>query len=548
MIGNLWTYFGVTGIVAVLLWLAAVVVLGVFARRRRRLGRFAAAALPIFVLFLLLQAAGWTGWITWLAILLGLLLLGVFAFHRQRGPTAVLALAVLAFFASMVNSGQVNAIRVDRSAAQAAALNAEQRRMQRMVSRRSAAAADVQFAEDTQADRLDLAGVESSKQLSKYERALQGADEQQPRYEFMNRGKEEREEGKSRRIEGISDGKEAAAEEEDEFTLPPDRLAEAHRYDRANLWLTRLFVWLCVGLVAVEYLLRFNRTDGAITPVPITGRWLDALFPKTRSVCVRPERRQFIAGYLDQAVRKGETFIYCGSRDPWQAAGLPRIAVGDRSILALTKIAWPAPDQPVDPEFVLDAAWFDRYCFTVTDRGAAERLISELTDYLEIRRMTRAWARATVNLAWDFDEPLNSDRVEQLAYLGRMTNLKLLVHAGDRVDEIAPLVEEVYPDDIERENARALQPGAAEQLFGAAALIVKRGAEKRRQHKQEKREAAERAREAEQAKAEAEQAPVARPAREGEAEATDVPVARPPSKPAPTPEVEIGRASCRERV
>ncbi len=103
----------------------------------------------------------------------------------------------------------------------------------------------------------------------------------------------------------------------------PDVL-RAQRFDRINLFFCRNTLWLAVLMLLADYLFRANRTFWTVWPLPVTGRLLDAFFPKRHAVLMEPDAPVFLKGYLETAVRKGETFLYLGESDPWRAPAVLR--------------------------------------------------------------------------------------------------------------------------------------------------------------------------------------------------------------------------------
>lgn len=329
-----------------------------------------------------------------------------------------------------VASERIRAIEVDRSAevAAAEAAGAEKAR-ERLRSR----AAGVRFAEDTAADQADLAGVSVAEERGAYERAVEEQLAKIPAY--RSRGK------RSRGGQGSAAGAgepaagagepavrageegesgEAMAEAGPEPTvrsLPESQLRVADRFDRGN----RAAAWSLLSLAAVlcglEYVRRFNTAANAVCPLPLAGTVVDGLASKEH-LAVLPAAR--LAGFLDQAVRKGESFIAFTESDPLPGrAELMRIGLGP--------LRWRLPKRTVsagslatDPgllEIVFETAWFGRGCFVVTGDEAAA-VLERVAEACRRRSRTRAATRRTLDLVWALPEdppPAAADDLMRLA-------------------------------------------------------------------------------------------------------------------------------------
>lgn len=194
-------------------------------------------------------------------------------------------------------------------------------------------------------------------------------------------------------------------------TLKEPQLVEANRWDRLNLFAARLTLCVAVLLVIWDYFARFNSTFDRWLPLPIAGPWLDAMFPKEMQVILPRTRAAELKPFMDLVLRRGETFLYFGDRDPWEGTPPPRLPKLVRGAEGVTGAA----------EFFFDAVWFTRYCVVITDPSMAIRL----RDYLLLRHRTRAAARKTVNVVWNFDFPPD----KELLTLCRAANFKCVICA-----------------------------------------------------------------------------------------------------------------------
>jgi hypothetical protein len=208
-------------------------------------------------------------------------------------------------------------------------------------------------------------------------------------------------------------------------------LTLANRLDRYNLAVVRLVLLLGLALLVADYLAKFNTTSESYWPIPVGGPWLDGLRRKARAVLLANPNARPMKHYLDTAVRKGEAFIYLGPRDLWEKNALPMLSLGKLPLRNLPKIVYGTPAVPQGSEFVLNAAWFGRYAVVIPRRDLAGPFLEDLMEYLDERSVTRAAARHTVNLAWDFPDLPSRDALARLASLCRETNFKLVASSAE---------------------------------------------------------------------------------------------------------------------
>ena len=98
--------------------------------------------------------------------------------------------------------------------------------------------------------------------------------------------------------------------------------------------------------------------------------------------------------------------------------------------------------QPV----LLESVWFDRYCFTVVGEQTAGKVLSDMADFLRYRSISTASVRQSVNVVWDFDDSPSAEIMDDLTFLVRATNFKLLIVSttaatGDDSDIFEEIVE-----------------------------------------------------------------------------------------------------------
>jgi uncharacterized membrane protein len=408
---KLYEYFGIIGILSILGWVGALVMLVAHVRSRRR-------------------TRGW-----WIGFGLGTLGL------------------VLAFFTFL----SVTAIEVDRSAEmkegmerqkeirkEEEALEAEKtKQAEESGAQGGIKASGIRFAEDSETDTQDLAGKsktvkKSDDYLSEMQSSLQ---EVEPAY--RKRGKQQREISGEATTNNMVTGLQPEKVEAAPVRLMKEADANAAKnLGRANYLFARVTFWILLTMVVIDYLSRFNRTFDYLYPLPVANRHIDSIWPKKHAVHAPGRRGEDLRGYLEDVVRKGETFIYFGSRDFWTTNFLPRLRIRKWTQWPLRKVAC-QPGDNYDSEFIFESAWFNRYCFVVAnDNQRACRLADDVAGFLSMRFVTRARAQRTVHVVWDIDPAIAASTLEKLAGLAPETNFKLLV---TNPSVTADVFEEVVP-------------------------------------------------------------------------------------------------------
>ncbi|MDP6523085.1 MAG: hypothetical protein QGI24_00680 [Kiritimatiellia bacterium] len=346
--------------------------------------------------------------IMWIA---GLLVFVLFAWSRKRTQRYWLALGVVALglVLARINSMNVSAIRVD----QTAEIEAGRERGRRL----------------SDAD----AGLEVTSDISTTNILEKAADTNEQAYSYRDRGKVERDEGKTigKKVAGVDARKEIVVEGR---MMKSHDVHRANALDKINLFCARAALWLALFIVLLDYLRRLNKTFDCYCPLPLASPLLDSLYPKTLSVHVGPGKKERMRPFLENAVRKGETFIYFGNADLWQEPGLPRLVVRDRRLWPLKKVTCSLGKSPLDGDSVFESAWFGRYCFVVEGEELSKEWLSALETFLLARHAVRARARRTVNIVWDLDTDIDPDRLDELLFLCSDTNHKLVV-VGKAVSE-----------------------------------------------------------------------------------------------------------------
>lgn len=238
------------------------------------------------------------------------------------------------------------------------------------------------------------------------------SEEQAETYSYRNRKKVDRQKSKQ------PDPEEQAVKK-----LRPDAYHRIHRIDKITLFCTRFLVWLAAFLVILDYLKRLNSTFDCYFPLPLASRALDAIAPKTPAGWGQEEQ---VKQFLENTVRKGETFILFTEEDSLPQDTLPRISVRGIPLLSLKKITCSSENMPFDNDYIFESAWFNRYCFVIEGSDIAQKTLDDLIEFLSTRRTVFARARKTVNIVWALETTLEKDEIEELSFLCKETNYRLI--------------------------------------------------------------------------------------------------------------------------
>jgi len=387
----------------------------------------------------------------------------ILGWRRSKVCWAALVVAVAGLVLSRVNSAEVSAIKIDwseqlQAARQRAASQttedeqprqsdlsdkAQQAKQHEVAEKDPAAAGDA----DTSSGTTGSGTAADAQPPQEPDSTGEAAVEEEPRYAYRHRGKVERTEGM--KIEEkilIGLGSEDRPVEQNVRMMKMDEVMEANRLDRLNLLFARWTLYLAVLLVVLDYFRRFNKTFESYLPLPVGGRLVDSLFSKSHTVCAHRSGSRKWKRFLRRTIRKGETFIYFGSKDPFAGKRLRRLPWFVPVPWSLEKVVCADGRETFDDEFLFESAWFGRYCFVLLGDGPrAVRRIDNLAAFLQLRRETRASAAHTVNVLWDLDTSIPPATLDRLLSLCRETNFKLILATPTRPgEELAARFEDVY--------------------------------------------------------------------------------------------------------
>lgn len=352
---------------------------------------------------------------------------------KRMLANAGLVLALAAYFCSQIHSGHyVNRIDVDPSVKLAEMEAARKAKEQALINSRSDDVAQIRFAEDSQSEFLDTAGMDETD--LKYMKAITESDEPEWKKNKKTRGSSAEDDDS---LESMIGGEEAtegadvadleAEEEADPILLDEAAVILANQVDYWHLRLTEILLWIAFLILIVDYLRRANIYREASLPVPLPSPYLNAL-NKCPVIQERPQApRRSIPEELKWLTRRGDSFIYFTS-SPERTEEVAK---------ALEKLkGWPyrldllhvAEDSTYSDEFIFEALWYGRSSFVVDSTTKAEEVLDVIIERLDKRRETKASTAQTVHLVWDIETPIPESTLERFRIFAEPAGYSLFLN------------------------------------------------------------------------------------------------------------------------
>jgi hypothetical protein len=368
--------------------------------------------------------------------------------RRERFFAVALALACAGWLCADWHNSRVGAIQLDKSDEERAVLQENQRKMDlEEQARRMSGEFIVRFAEDAKGEASGQT-ILTLKELSAKQ------DESPPvgfsgdtttnvvhatndaagaaSADYRSGGKQKRETGKVDTRAETKANKAVASTEKEQGSGPLLKLREyqlSKLLNRLNSLLANLVLYAVLGLLVGDYLRRFNRPLDPYFPLPVSAPWLEHLSP-SRLLVHWPDAKTGAAnGFLEWVVRRGQSFVYFGDRVAGDLAWIERLRFRRWAVWRLPVLRWGSEGMPTDPEFLLDAVWFNRYAATVPPALAVETLLG-MMQRLDERAICRARARWMPHVILDLATLPEPDLLRRLAALCVETGLRLVIVGG----------------------------------------------------------------------------------------------------------------------
>jgi len=379
------------------------------------------------------------GTIGYLGIALGVVAIGVWLVHWRRPhrwlPLVGIGLAVAAMACARINSTtHVSRIELDPSILLKEIAERQKAKEKALLDSRTGEVAEIQFAEDSQGEQLDTAGMDEVD--LKYMQAIMDGDTPEWKKQKRTRGDNAAEDdslesqiGAKSRSQGADVSVLEAEAAPEPILLDEASMVLADRLDLWNLRLSRWLVILAVAVVLLDYLRRANHYREALWPVPLPSSWLNSLTPlPVVQTQPQPARRDPV-GELSWFTRRGDKWIYFTDR-PNET---------EKTLSALKRYRkWPwrldliRVDERMDNEFVFESVWYGRACFVADSMERNLQLLGHCLSQLKHRRTTKARAGQAVHLVWDCDQELTEEAFDAFRERAAVSGVSLFVIPSPR--------------------------------------------------------------------------------------------------------------------
>ena len=343
-------------------------------------------------------------------------------------------LVLLAFLmARMHSGGYIARVEID-PAIKLAELEARQKaKEQALIKSRSDEVAQIRFAEDSQGDFLDTAGMDEADM--KYLKAI--SEEETPDWK-----KTKKERGSAAveddSLESLIDGEEKnkgadVSELEEEQKTEPILLSEAavvlaNKLDLWNLRLSKYLLWAAILMLIVDYLRRANLYREASRPIPLPSSWLIPFSPLAVVHDGQITTRRTMPEELKWLTLRGDAFIYFCDRPNQAEAALQTLAKYQSWPLKLDLIR--VDDSPgLNSAFIFESVWYGRSSFIVDRPEDAEEIIKCFIERLKKRRETKAKTAQSVHLVWDLEQPFPESDLEEFRQYAEAAGCSLWINS-----------------------------------------------------------------------------------------------------------------------
>lgn len=402
------------------------------------------------------QAAGLIGMVSLLAwIVAAVIVIVGLPMHRRGGPYVVaLGLAVVSAVTSWFASSTVNAIQVDRSEQEQRIAEIAEAELEDKASQRRLA-----FAEDTQVEQLAIEADIGQASLTEAQRRALREKTREAVPAWKARGKQQRDEA------AIEEGTAADAfvdEQEQQqaavVKMLPRPLAIADGIDKVNLVMAEVVLVIVLLALIWHYLRRFNRVFDPVLPLPVGGRWLDGLMGRSHVAWLASDKPDKLHRLLKSLAAKDETIVDIAAKPlPWMH-NLSRwlgIATPRRTL------EYHEP-QALHGEFNFESAWFGRYHLELVGEATARAYIEQILPQLARRERSRASAMTAVNLVWRLPASALPTDIDRFVEQCERTNHRLIIVASEPPPLAwQPYVQEFADDSGIRQPASRQRPTSA---------------------------------------------------------------------------------------
>ena len=452
MLENLYDYFGIVGIVSILVWSAVPGLAWAFLLRFHRLTGLVAGLGAVVLIGVwtgvepALALAGFVGMAAGLGAGLWLARGG----RLDRPAFAALVVSIAGVFVADLQNLSVAMVRMDQSKQEKQQKEKQRAERQKWIEKRQAQASDIRFPEDSPEDRLDVAGMEDEQKQKKQKEGEAGgakSDKEPPGKPAWQRGREKKERDPDQSRD--RDAQEAVGggdEKSDWYTyVPGKQYSQIKRLNKWNLAFADRLLYLGLLIGLVDYGRRWRRLLPDVAPLPLACRSVTETIADPKVVRFGRDDHGLLPWYLRRVVQKGESFVYLGDHDPVGEASLPRWEAADGwRCVELPRFASPERGGP-GHEFAFESVWFGCGWFAATDGEASAAARRALIRFLRFRWDAGAVPGRLMHVVWWPSEAPDRASLEELAFLCRETGCPLTVW-GPEASGVAADVFDVVRD------------------------------------------------------------------------------------------------------
>jgi len=342
-----------------------------------------------------------------------------------------LFISITAFFLAKYNSTYyVNEIEEDLTEKMAAEAEKEKERRQKLQDMRSGDVADINYAESSGTDALDVGGMDKT-DLRLYDLEKKKKKKGDP---LAGREKKKRTFTKDNTLDATVDTTEqeegADTEEIEKEVLPPvvlkaEQLAVADSLDILNLNMLRWFIVLSLLYLVIDYLKRGNVYEDAYCPLPIPSDCFKSVSPFNPVAELPAKRRRKMIEELDFFTHRNEPFIYLGS-DKDTIRAFPE--KGHRLFKSYFPMEYISADMDgKEIDAIFESLWYNRSSFYCDSPERSQDLILRFIELMGERKDCRAEARQIVRIVWDMKQPVSEDIITLFQLLGNKTGVSLVI-------------------------------------------------------------------------------------------------------------------------
>lgn len=248
------------------------------------------------------------------------------------------------------------------------------------------------------------------------------------------------------------------AADAESWALSQEDLQRVAELEHASVFLIRLLLYFGGSVALLAYIAQFNATFPSLYPLPLSGRWVDGFSDKESCIHLQSDDPSCLRFFLELTVRKGESFLLFSDAPVVRSDRFARVPgwlawlggrFGQDERLTVSHASNADPSFIPDSGYVFETAWTGRGVYSIIGDAPARTHLVDLLELLRLRRPPFAAARRTLNLVWYRRELPPPAMLDEILYLARNENLRVvLVGAWRLPEELEARLDAVYPPEF----------------------------------------------------------------------------------------------------